>query len=272
MKVFKRVGIVATAALMGFGMMAFGGCDEDEATITDPKEIQSETLADATAWNAAMNVTTTSFTVEGTITMNLDSIIGGYAADATMDETPASSTINFLGKVSGNVMYVQIPAALITMTNTEANMDVYLVAETGAVGALSVYAYMGGAKYYSVRYEEGLDEEYDTYASIFDGSDIIGETGELSFDNFTYSAEDKGYVYVETEDGETVKMIVKFLDGKLAAVIVEDSDVSLEARIYDYDKTTISLPADATGAVRDTSYDDPTGKDDDGTTGGAVAA
>lgn len=250
MKKFKKIGALCAAFLLGVSAMAFGACGGVDAD-TDANDVKSEKIENAEDWAAAFKIDD-----HGSYTIQ-------YSMERTYAQENETETMkaNVIFKTTGTLAYMKQEYTLVENGESSTQqMEMYIVKEDGAV---SMYEYEDGKLTDSVKYtQENNAKAYESVCSSYlTGAEFIEEFLEITYDKVSYGDEDKGYVYEENTQTRGTKVVLKFIDKKIAAFIMTENRTSgagdtattststLKGTFFDYGKTEVELPADATGAV-----------------------
>ena len=234
----KKLGLCALSAALCAS--AFASCGKDDGgdgsdgnkidENTDVASVESEQVADQTAWEAAFDVTKfTNFSMktEETQTLNSkttqDTLIFMFTGDKAYH---SDRTKNSEGKTDRD--------------------DVYL-AKTNEVWSAYGISYANGEIVHEGACDMNNGGEYDDMIMGGVGTMTLTQIGSIPFESFSYSEEKKGYVYAVEGEGEAVVKIVNglFVGYTMSGATGEGEErrtMEMSTLFYNVGSTVITLP------------------------------
>lgn len=220
---------ILTLALSVIGFTACGKDKIDENT--NLSDLKSEKLDDAAAWDAA-------FSAEKFETFSLK-----FGTSAKYGEETVKDTVSY--RFAGDKAYFR---GLTEYSNEKSNGAVVYISKTADEFKVYTWGITDGKddEAFLLTGEAAKNNGGEVYGTGKYGYDRINSIKDIKFENVTYSDDEKGYVYEQSENGSSVKGVIKFSDGRFVGVSSESSvgenKESFNLIVYNVGKTTVELP------------------------------
>lgn len=219
--IVSTLASLALAGVMCVGFAACGGSDPEAKSIVGEEVTEEQ-------WNAAFNYTSDdfkNFKIEIEEGLTEKASMGKQSSETEATRTQTVSFVN--GKTYGKI----VAETSISLKGDFSDAEKEYIKQQEKEGTYTVEYYVDSETSQTIAMVDGsykaVDDTYKYY-HFCESGDAIGVSivSNTNFADYVYSADQKGYVKKNAEEGETY--VIKFQDGKLKALYIEASEEGTE--------------------------------------------